>query len=50
MADAQELYGDALEQSVLWKNGNDVSQLARRPVQLRFVLKDADLYSFQFRK
>jgi hypothetical protein len=32
-----------------WKSGTDVSQLAGKPVRLRFELKDADLYSFQFR-
>jgi hypothetical protein len=48
LADAQDLYGDSLEQAVLWKAGGDVSKLAGREVRLRFVLKDADLYSFQF--
>ncbi len=49
LAEAQELYGDALEQPVTWKSGSDLSKLAGRPVRLRFVLKDADLYSFRFR-
>ena len=49
LAEAQDLYGDSLEQLVTWKSGSDVSRLAGRPVRLRFVVKDADLYSFQFR-
>lgn len=31
-----------------WKNGGDVSALAGKPVRLRFVLNDADLYSLKF--
>lgn len=50
LAESQDLYGDSLEQPVTWKGGNDVSKLAGRPVRLRFVVKDADLYSFQFRE
>ena len=33
-----------------WKNGSDVSSLAGKPVRLRFRLKDADLFAFQFIK
>jgi hypothetical protein len=33
---------------VAWKGGEDVSSLAGKPVKLRFRLKDADLFSFQF--
>lgn len=42
------VFGDHLERVVSWKNGADVSKLAKQPVRLRFVLKDADLYAFQF--
>jgi len=28
---------------------DDLSRLSGRPVRIRFVLRDADLYSFQFR-
>ena len=40
--------GDVIEQVVSWKNANDLSQLAGQAIRLRFRLKDADLYSFQF--
>jgi hypothetical protein len=48
LADAEELYGDSTDQTVFWKNGSDLSSLAGKPVKLRFVLRDADLYSIQF--
>jgi hypothetical protein len=44
------LFGNAVDYTVRWKNGDDVSALAGKPVRLRFVLKDADLYSFKFEK
>ncbi|MFO0953753.1 MAG: hypothetical protein U0835_21875 [Isosphaeraceae bacterium] len=47
LADAQEAYGDAVELPVYWKDGADLKALAGKPVRLRFVLKDADLFAFQ---
>jgi hypothetical protein len=49
LADCDELYGDSLEQAVLWKGGSDVGLLAGQPVRLRFLLKDGDLFSMRFR-
>ena len=49
LADCKEIYGDEIEGIVAWKNGSDVSELAGKPVRLRFALKDADLYAFRFR-
>ena len=34
---------------VAWEGRQDVSRLAGKPVRLRFVMKDADLFSFRFR-
>ncbi|MCH2374413.1 MAG: hypothetical protein MK538_09515 [Planctomycetes bacterium] len=48
LADCAEAVGDQIERSVLWKSGSDVSRLAGKTVRLRFVLRDADLYSFSF--
>lgn len=42
------LFGDALERTVTWQQGSDVGSLAGQAVRLRFVLRDADLYSFRF--
>ena len=46
--DSQPLIGNEIEKVVSWKNGTNVSQLIGKPVRLRFVMKDADLYSLKF--
>jgi hypothetical protein len=46
--DCPEIWGDEIARVVAWKSGTDVSGLAGRPVRLRFVMKDADVYAFQF--
>lgn len=33
---------------VRWKGNSDLGTLAQRPIRLRFTLKNADLYAFQF--
>ncbi len=48
--DCPAIRGDAIEQTVAWKNGNDVSQLAGKPIRLRIQLKSADLYALRFDK
>ena len=50
LEDCVELLGDDLERVVHWKGGPDLIRLAGTPVRLRFVLRDADLYSFRFRE
>jgi hypothetical protein len=49
LADAVETIGNETDRVARWKSGSDVSKLAGRPVRVRFVMKDARLYSFQFR-
>jgi len=49
LADCHEVFGDEIARTVAWKDGTGVKQLAGTPVRLRFVLKDADLFSFRFR-
>lgn len=46
--DCAPLFGDTVDRQVTWKTGSDVSKLSGQPVRLRFELKDADLYAFQF--
>ena len=46
--DCANLFGDTVERTVRWSNGFDLSSLAGMPVRLRFVLNDADLFSFRF--
>ena len=48
LAECAEIIGDEIDRVVRWTGGSDVSGLAGQPVRLRFVLKDADLYSLQF--
>lgn len=43
-----EIYGDSVDQVVRWQDGTNVAALAQQPVRIRFVLRDADLYSFRF--
>ncbi|MBN2291392.1 MAG: hypothetical protein JXM70_03140 [Pirellulales bacterium] len=45
----KDIFGDTLEGTVAWKGGSDLSKLAGKPLRLRFLLKDADLYSMRFR-
>lgn len=46
--DAVELIGNEIEREVRWNSGADVSKLAGKPVRLRFVMKDADIYALRF--
>ncbi|MBN2376860.1 MAG: hypothetical protein JXD22_10680 [Sedimentisphaerales bacterium] len=47
---SRELIGNEIERVVSWGGKSDVSELAGRPIRLRFVMKDADLYSIRFEK
>jgi hypothetical protein len=49
ITESAEIYGDEIERCVTWKGGSDLSKLASKAVRLRFVLRDADLYSVQFK-
>ena len=49
LPDCPEIFGDAIERAVIWKDGSDVSKLAGKPIRLRFLIKDADLYSIHFK-
>jgi hypothetical protein len=48
LEECEVIYGDAHERRVAWKQGSDVSALQGRPVRLRFVLEDADLFAMRF--
>ena len=50
LEDAPEIFGDALDRVTPWQDGKDLAGLSGKPVRLRFVLKDADLYSMRFGK
>jgi hypothetical protein len=46
--DCEVLCGNSLAASVIWKGSGDVSALAGKPVRLRFALRAAKLFAFQF--
>ena len=48
LSDCHEVWGDDLARTVRWGETTDLSKLAGQPVRLRFVIRDADLYSIQF--
>lgn len=49
LADSAVILGDMLDRVVRWNGSDDVSALAGKPVRIRFVMRDADLYAIQFR-
>ena len=48
LAECPAIVGDQVARLVCWQGGEDLSSLAGRPLRLRFVLRDADLYSLCF--
>jgi len=47
--DCLPIAADAIDHVVRWKSGDGLSKLAGRPVRLRFVMKEADLFAICFR-
>lgn len=50
LADSREQIGNEVNRTVTWKGKKDLKALSGKPIRLRFVMKDADLYSLQFTK
>jgi len=48
MAECHEIFGDNLEYAVAWKTDADLGALQGKPIRMRVVLREADLYSFKF--
>ena len=48
LADCPEIIGDDVQRVARWKDTDDLSTLAGKPIRLRFALNDADLYSLRF--
>ena len=46
--DMTPLFGDELDGSITWGKSGDLSRFVGRPVRLRFLLKDADVFSMRF--
>jgi hypothetical protein len=49
LAACEEIFGDEIDRPVRWKAGPSLDRLSGRPVRLRFVMRDADLYSLCFK-
>jgi len=49
LENAKEIIGNEIEKTVSWKGNPDLKKLNDKPVRLRFVMKDADLYSIRFK-
>ena len=49
LRDAVDIFGNRLDGVARWRNGTDVSALAGLPIRLRFVMRDADLFSLRFK-
>jgi hypothetical protein len=50
MDETTEIIGNEIKRIVQWKEQSDISKLAGRPIRLRIVMKDANLYAFKFSK
>jgi hypothetical protein len=48
-ANSLPIAGDELEQVARWKTGADLTSLIGKTLQLRFYVRDGELYSFELR-
>jgi len=48
LAECELIYGDSLDRRVSWKGQKSVASLIGKPVVLRFVMREADIYSLIF--
>lgn len=48
LKDSQIIIGNEIERVVSWKRGSNVEELSGKPIRLRLVMKDADLFSLRF--
>ena len=44
--DAAEICGDLIDAAIKWKSGRNIKELVNKTVRIKFVLRDADIYSF----
>ena len=48
IAECDPIHADSVKHTVTWRGSADVTRLAGRTVRLRFEMRDAKLYAFQF--
>lgn len=46
LKDAEKITGDKIDGNVKWKSGRTISDLGNRTVRIKFIVRDADIYSF----
>ncbi|NOR75141.1 MAG: hypothetical protein GQ525_08265 [Draconibacterium sp.] len=49
LENSSEIIGNEIEKAVSWNDNPELKKLNGKPVRLRFVMKDADLYSIRFK-
>jgi hypothetical protein len=49
LTDCPPIVGDSIDRVVTWKSKPSLQNLTGKPIRLRFVLQEADLFAFQFR-
>ena len=49
LENSTEIIGNEIEKIVTWNGNPDFKKINKKPVRLRFVMKDADLYSIRFK-
>ena len=49
MREFDPVHRGGLDQVVSWKGRSDLSELAGRPIKLRFHFRNASFYAFQFK-
>ena len=42
------IVGNEIERVVVWKNTSQLADWAGKPIRIRFLLQDADFFSFRF--
>ncbi len=48
LKDCEPIYGDHIARVVKWKKSSDLADLAGKPVKIRFLMEDADLFALKF--
>ncbi len=49
LENSKEMIGNEIEKAMIWQENSNVTALKNKAVRLRFVMKDADLYSLKFK-
>ena len=48
--DCPMIYGDKIDSIVRWKNQPKLSTIVGKPIRMRFVMRECDLFSFRFQE